>query len=350
MSDQDTLPTPTTSHADLLEEVLRSGRLPEHLPESLAQDTTYLEMMEELVSLQRFATALSQGDLETSTDGKGKLVGALKSLQANLRHLTWQAQRIAGGNLNQRVDFLGDFAIAFNRMVESLRNSRKELEQRAQELVAERRAALNLMLDAQEAQAEIEKTNQSLQERLAEIQQLQTELRNQAIRDPLTGCYNRRFLEESLTLELSRAMRDHYSVSMMMIDIDHFKNINDTYGHQTGDLALIAVGELLRSGMRSGDIVARYGGEEFIAIMPNTPLDIAHQRSEQLRIACQQFSLNDHQPPIKLTISVGLASFPVHGQSWIEVLQKADHALYAAKAAGRNRVMQFPLADGKFET
>ena len=350
MNEPPTLPKSPSSHTQLLQEVLRSGKLPPELPADLAADAAYLELMADLLELQRFATALSHGELETSTKVKGKLAGALNSLQANLRHLTWQAQRVFSGDLSQRVEFMGDFAIAFNHMVDRLRNARQELDQRAEELISERRAALNLMLDAQQAQAEIAQTNQALQDRLTEIQQLQTELRNQAIRDPLTGCYNRRFLEESLTLELSRAIRDHYPVSMMMIDIDHFKHINDQHGHQVGDLVLVVVGEMLRSGTRSGDIVARYGGEEFIAIMPNTTLETARRRGEQLRILCQQFGLGENQPAIRLTVSIGVAAFPMHGRSWNEVLQKADHALHAAKAAGRNRVVQFPLADGKFES
>lgn len=162
----------------------------------------------------------------------------------------------------------------------------------------------------------------------------------QSIRDPLTGLYNRRYLEESLGREITRAQRRKSPLGIIMMDIDFFKSINDTYGHEAGDAVLKALSNLLQFRVRGEDIVCRYGGDEFTIIMPGAPLEIVSQRADQLRqIAEHQLRIKvDNQSVGPITLSCGVAVFPDHGNSGDAVLQMADSALLAAKQKGRNRV------------
>ncbi len=171
---------------------------------------------------------------------------------------------------------------------------------------------------------------------------LREKLRGQAIRDPLTGLYNRRYLEAELEREISRAKRKDMAVGVIMLDIDHFKQFNDQYGHDVGDIVLRQIGLFLLDHVRGGDIACRYGGEEFLVILPEISLDDAVQRAESLRAGVEK--LNDKQYrtyPGKLSISLGVAMFPQHGASGHAVMQAADQAMYQAKRAGRNRVQAF---------
>lgn len=168
---------------------------------------------------------------------------------------------------------------------------------------------------------------------------LRQTLRDQSIRDPLTDLFNRRFVEESLGLELARAARAGTSVGMVMIDVDNFKYFNDTYGHEGGDAALRAVARVLEADMRKGDTVCRYGGEEFLLILPGASAAQSIMRTELLAKAIREMTLN-HAGRLfeKITISAGVGIFPDDGESAEAVISAADVALYAAKAAGRNRV------------
>jgi diguanylate cyclase (GGDEF)-like protein len=169
---------------------------------------------------------------------------------------------------------------------------------------------------------------------------LREALREQSIRDPLTGLFNRRYMEESLQQEISRVIRQLHPVSIIMLDIDHFKNFNDTFGHASGDMLLREFGKLLQSHVRAEDIACRYGGEEFILIMPHVTLEVALERAERLRQAAFEIHIHDGgQVYRNVTISLGAAVFPQHGKTIETVLKAADDALYRAKRAGRNRVM-----------
>ena len=168
---------------------------------------------------------------------------------------------------------------------------------------------------------------------------LQKELEEQAIRDSLTGLYNRRFLDETLTRELSRAERDKYSVSVVMLDLDHFKKFNDTYGHDVGDMMLKQLGKLLTSQVRAGDIACRYGGEEFVVVMPKASLSVARQRANDWRTRFESQILIFGGDVLSATLSAGVAVYPMHGSSSEEIIRKADQAMYAAKASGRNLVI-----------
>jgi diguanylate cyclase (GGDEF)-like protein len=181
---------------------------------------------------------------------------------------------------------------------------------------------------------------ETLRARLGQIEALQEELREQAIRDPLTGMYNRRYLDETLERELGRAQREGYPVSLVMIDVDRFKSVNDTFGHATGDSVLRVIGDRLRAETRLGDMACRLGGDEFLVLLPNTAAEAAHARAEYWRRTIED-AVNTAAGGLgysNTTISLGVASFPRNGHTAHDVLAAADAAVYAAKAAGRNRV------------
>jgi diguanylate cyclase (GGDEF)-like protein/PAS domain S-box-containing protein len=188
------------------------------------------------------------------------------------------------------------------------------------------------------AEAELKNANKTLQSRFDEIQSLQETLRDQATRDSLTGLYNRRYLFETMERELARAKRDTYPISVLMIDIDHFKDFNDTYGHQAGDEVLIALGGLLRHNVRQSDIACRYGGEEFIVIMPEANKTDVAQRADAIRNNFNNLHINYDGVDLFSTISMGVAFYPQHGNDMNKIIKAADAALYEAKQTGRNCV------------
>ncbi|MCK6568760.1 MAG: hypothetical protein DCC59_01510 [Chloroflexi bacterium] len=190
-----------------------------------------------------------------------------------------------------------------------------------------------------EAEARLLEANARLERQVKEIQALQAELREQAVRDSLTGLHNRHYLSETMEHELARARRDGHPVSFALVDIDRFKFLNDTRGHSTGDLVLKRLAGHLLTFTRNGDIVCRYGGEEFLIVFPNIPEARALQIAERLRAAVQESGLIARDGAISITISIGIAEFPAHGDDATSVLEAADRALYAAKNNGRNRVV-----------
>jgi diguanylate cyclase (GGDEF)-like protein/PAS domain S-box-containing protein len=169
--------------------------------------------------------------------------------------------------------------------------------------------------------------------------QLREALREQSIRDPLTGLHNRRYLEEALKQLLSRVTRRLHPLSMIMLDIDHFKHFNDTYGHAVGDGVLRELAHFLESHIRGEDIVCRYGGEEFLLVMPEALVEVAQKRAEDLRQQVRQLRWqNADQFHEGVTLSCGVATYPLHGRTIESVLRAADAALYRAKRNGRDRV------------
>jgi diguanylate cyclase (GGDEF)-like protein/PAS domain S-box-containing protein len=171
------------------------------------------------------------------------------------------------------------------------------------------------------------------------LRKAQMELQEQAIRDSLTGLYNRRYLNEMLERELARAERDEYPVSFVMIDIDHFKEINDSFGHSPGDAVLQRFGAQLMNQTRIGDIICRYGGEEFLVVLPNVTTEIVYQIAERWRRSFQEIQMTQEGKEIRSTISCGISEFPRDGKTGEELIASADKALYRAKATGRNRVV-----------
>jgi diguanylate cyclase (GGDEF)-like protein/PAS domain S-box-containing protein len=168
---------------------------------------------------------------------------------------------------------------------------------------------------------------------------LRETLRNQSVRDPLTGLFNRRYMEESLERELSRAKRNRRSLGVVMIDIDHFKHFNDTYGHEAGDTLLRELGSFLQSSVREGDIACRYGGEEFLLILPEVSITAALHRADQMREEFRKKAIRYSGKSLgNVTLSFGVALFPTHADTVGTLLRVADQALYRAKGAGRDRV------------
>lgn len=171
---------------------------------------------------------------------------------------------------------------------------------------------------------------------------LREELREQATHDPLTGLYNRRYLEESLARELSRAERRKAPLCIAMLDLDNFKDFNDSFGHGAGDSLLCAFGRILHAKLRKSDIACRYGGEEFVLILPDSSLADTRQRVEQIRTLVNELQLrHGEQLSGPMTVSAGIAEVRAHGETADELLQAADEALYAAKRAGRDRISIF---------
>ena len=176
-----------------------------------------------------------------------------------------------------------------------------------------------------------------------EVMTLQAQLQEQAIRDPLTGLYNRLFLIDNLERELSQAERARGEVCVIMTDIDHFKAVNDCYGHLAGDEVLRHFARIMKTHARRSDMACRYGGEEFFLVLPDTALEVALERAEQLRQAVAEQTPQFQSREIPITASFGVAMFPLdRGISAIDLIGKADVALYQAKNSGRNRVVSSP--------
>ena len=266
---------------------------PSDMPDLLKSNPDFLELYEQMASVREGVRGISEGDLSVGIQGHGFVVGALKALQANLRHLTWQTKRVAQGDFTQKVDFLGEFSDSFNIMVRALSEARAELE----------RIALT---------------------------------------DPLTSLANRRRFFEAGRLEVERSRRFDASLSVLALDLDFFKKVNDTYGHQAGDLILQGAANVFQLHVRGVDLVGRIGGEEFAILLPETNLSGSIVVAENIltNIRKLKIELEDSQT-IGITSSIGIACLQPDDQTFEKLLQRADIALYAAKDSGRNRYCVF---------
>lgn len=186
---------------------------------------------------------------------------------------------------------------------------------------------------------ELRHANDTLQQQLAENLALQRSLHEQANRDALTGLFNRRYLIDTFERELSRCAREGQPLCLMLIDVDHFKQVNDGHGHQIGDLVLQELGRLLAREARQEDVACRFGGEEFVILLPGLPESAAHERAEQWRQRFASLGQSRDDLPCALSLSIGVALFPAHGTSQDTLFRVADQALYKAKTGGRNRVV-----------
>jgi diguanylate cyclase (GGDEF)-like protein len=169
---------------------------------------------------------------------------------------------------------------------------------------------------------------------------LREALRNQSIRDPLSGLFNRRYLEETLEREIRRAVRAEQSLGILMLDLDHFKRFNDTYGHEAGDSVLRETAAFLTRSVRAEDVVCRFGGEEFVVILPLANLQSTQARAERICSKLRDLTvLHQGQSLGRITASFGVAALPDHGTDRGALLEAADAALYRAKREGRDRVV-----------
>jgi diguanylate cyclase (GGDEF)-like protein len=242
------------------------------------------------------------------------LIGACAYLLAltivqPLKRLSQGADRVAGGDLHIDLPIsnrseVGYLTQVFNHMVAKLRQNQEEL------------ATVN-----------------------AELQEKNQELQLLSITDPLTGLFNRKYLMEKLAAEIIRSLRHKHTFALLIIDIDHFKHINDTYGHQKGDEVLRHLADVFTKSIRECDYVARYGGEEFVVLLPETGQNGAIEAAERIRISAGKAWVGLADETISVTVSIGLSLFPDNGDDVRTVIQQADKALYAAKDSGRNRTV-----------
>lgn len=366
-----------------------------------------------------YSERLAQGNLKAKTSRANIFAMPLKGLQANLSHLSWQAQQVAKGDLSQQVHFLGDFSDSFNYMISSLRE-KNTLEQqfklitdvvgegiflvdsKGKTLFANPEANKLLgynfveiegtfiqeVIHKQQLDGTLYKPDENplynaiisgdvynteegaftcesgflmavmiacrpvfkgnvldgaviafrdITEQKKHLQSLETInkiLATQATTDALTGIYNRMKFNKTLTIEMANAERYNALLSLIIFDIDHFKKVNDTYGHSAGDNVLKFLTKLVTSNIRETDIFARWGGEEFVILAPGLSLADVEKFADKLRCKVEDF---DFEKPKKVTLSFGVTSFK-NGDSSTTLLNRADEALYRAKESGRNQV------------
>lgn len=318
----------------LLGDTLHARTLPEALPELFIGCAPLQKLFNDLIAIRSFVLAVANGDLSQTLPIKGYLGGALKTLQAHLAHLTWQTKMIASGDFSQRVDFMGEFSCAFNSMVERLEETVKKF--------TEKEAELSLLNKELRKEIEVRKITEDA------LRQSEERYRLLSLTDPLTELYNRRHFFHLAEQEVLRACRYHRPLSVIMLDVDFFKAVNDTYGHACGDKVLQSVARTARQSLRSVDVPARYGGEEFVFLLPETDADGGLAIAERLRRQVELTPIEAEEGSIAITGSFGVSAFEEMNElketpdREIEILiDQADQALYAAKSAGRNRVCIF---------
>lgn len=195
----------------------------------------------------------------------------------------------------------------------------------------------------------LDERSKQLYELNQELRELNEKLKGQSLRDGLTNLYNHRAFQQRLREEFSRSQRKKAPITLVFLDVDHFKNFNDTHGHSAGDDLLRSLASLLSdtsrskgSGVRTSDIISRYGGEEFAVILPDTPLEGGLIKAERIRksIASHKFPGMEKQPLKHLSVSIGVANFPEHAKTPERLIELADQAMYKAKKNGRNQVQK----------
>lgn len=264
----------------LLLDQIAAGRLPESIPDGIPYASELRRMAESLTEIQRFAVALSQGDLAMPLKATGgQIAGSLKALQASLRHLTWQTQMIAAGRFDQRIEFMGEFSTAFNTMVERLQASYEDL-------------------------------------------------KFLGTHDVLTGLFNRAYFDTELD-RLTKGRR--FPVGLVMADLDGLKAVNDSLGHAAGDRLLRKAARVFTAAFRADDVAARIGGDEFGVILPEVGEEAAATVLGRVREAEAAMPADG----LPLALSLGMAAAR-SGSEVQEALRKADERMYADKAARKS--------------
>ena len=288
----DTLEQSNAKWINLMLTMLTNMKLPKDISidPDLLNNPDFKRLYDYIIALRELTTALGKGDLKKTVTEKGYILANLKALQANLQHLTWQTKMIASGDFSQKVDFLGEFSAAFNEMTIKLRNSAKQLY-------------------------------------------------NMATIDALTQIPNRMALSQFLSNSFKVSIEENTPFTIIIFDIDNFKKVNDTYGHDAGDKVLVKVSHMLNSQFRSNDIFSRYGGEEFMAVLPDTNQENSFKIAERAIRLVEKTEIDitsDKKLPI--TVSAGLSSRITEDKSYEDTIKRSDNALYKAKTSGKNMV------------
>ena len=284
--------------------VLSRGTVEKHdIPANLRSVPSIEKLSTLLFSIRNITNALSRGKLDFGCPEKGYVISSLKSLQADLHNMTWQARCIAKGDYQHRINFLGDFSAAFNIMAEELDKS------------------------------------------VSRLTSLSTEYQEMSNRDALTGLLNRRAFNNQALAALQEHAEKSSQAVIIMADIDYFKTINDTWGHACGDEVLRHTARLLMSRLRGEDICCRYGGEEFILLLPHTDIQRGVRVAEQLRQKLAESRIVYDGHAVALTASFGVNSLSLDKPQkclntvFDNAVKRADKFLYAAKKSGRNQIV-----------
>jgi diguanylate cyclase (GGDEF)-like protein len=317
-----------------LEKVIMEHKTPVMPPEYAAWDT-FNSLYQHTSEIKQALAGFAKGDLDLRVVKKGATSGNLKAILANLSHLAWQFKVAASGDFSHTVDYMGEFSEAFNLMTSSLANHER--------ILKEKQEALEKM--AEDLKREIRRRDQFE----AALKASENNYRNLALHDPLTKIYNRGYFNESGEREVEFTRRRGEDLSLLMMDLDKFKRFNDTFGHISGDSALIHTTNVVKELQRKTDIFARYGGEEFVLLLPQTNVIDATDIGERLRkeLASRSDPAPNCQDP--LTISIGVATLTQgealkHSSSTILLkflTSCADEALYMSKKLGGNRVCTY---------
>jgi diguanylate cyclase (GGDEF)-like protein len=314
--------TPQAGDAALAAEVVRylarvvADPLPPPAPpERLSGVAGLRELAAALAGMAAFTARLAEGDLSGELFQRGTFAGSLKMLQANLRHVAWQATRLAQGDFSQRIDFMGEFSTAFNAMA-----------------------------------AELDQT-------MAALRASEHKYRQLAITDSLTGLYNLRYFFTIAEKEFRRALRHRRPVTVVMLDIDNFKNINDRHGHAVGDTVLREFSRSLGRSLRGADVLARYGGEEFIVLLPETGGEAGMAVAEKLKKGVEGCFIGLESGCLNITASFGVSCFEAFSGNRLpssdileRTVQRADQALYRSKNSGKNRVSFLAFDDASADS
>jgi diguanylate cyclase (GGDEF)-like protein len=336
---------------DHIRRLLKDNTVPK-LEGELAELPVLKEIHNDLKGIREILYSFAAGDLSPAITLRGIIPGCLKTLQAHLRHMIWQVQMVEQGDFSQKVQFMGEFSNAFNNMVGQLDMTLKEL--RAKEL--------DLRALADSLRKEINLRNTAVEA----LQESESRFKYLASHDPLTGALNRRSFMERAEYELRTARSLGVSSGVVMMDIDHFKNFNDTYGHQAGDDALRHVVTIISSMLRKNDFLGRYGGEEFMFFFGRADKKTGIAIAERVREAIASTPVKLRAGLIPITASFGVVlsddvdfSEPEDpaaerdaepGEAGEKagifeyLVRCADQALYQAKERGRNRVICFERA------
>ena len=306
--------------------MLHDNKIPE-LTGELADDSLLSQIHDELKIIREVLFAFSSGDFSPTVTIRGIIPGCLKSLQAHLRHLIWQVQMVEKGDFSQEIRFMGEFSTAFNSMVQRLSLSLSKLQEKEETLL------------------DINNKLRKEVERMEILKESEARFKFLASHDPLTGILNRRSFIEMAGVELANAVDLCIPCCLAMMDIDHFKDFNDTYGHLAGDDALRHVVRIVEGGLRKNDFMGRYGGEEFILFFYGADEKTGMKVLERLRNKLSETSIVLETGSVTIRASFGLTGNgrekPKEKGYIQRLIDDADTALYTAKMAGRNRVILY---------